>query len=288
MSSIINSGPSYRWLRGKPVNLPVNKTRIIALYLALNYLIILLDISIAHFGNNFANNLEWIPIIYAPIAIMASLMLFFRDRAGWSKKLHLWVNALGVLIGIVGFFFHLSSLMDKGSFALTSLVGGNPVFAPLAFVSTGLIGVIIAKKDKQSISQQNKKMFTAKTRQLLAVVSFWFFSTGLVVFFDHAQTSFTDLSTWFPVVIGFFGGMVILMQLFTPSTDKASSTLLALTLVLTFIIGILGFYFHISSDLANGWSWNSLFYQAPWLAPLLFSDLGIWGIIVILEPIEIK
>ncbi|MDR3586158.1 MAG: hypothetical protein P4L59_12655 [Desulfosporosinus sp.] len=287
MSYKMNSGTSYRWLSGKTVTLPVNKTRIIALFLALNYLIILLDITTAHIGNHFSNSFEWIPIIFSPIAIVTSLILFLKDKSAWSMKLHMWVNAIGVLIGIFGFIFHISGLMDRASFTLSNLVGGNnPVFAPLAFVGTGIIGVIIAQKDKPLANNSSKNILSVKTRQLLLAISFWFFTTGLDAFFEHAQTSFTNLLTWVPIIIGLFGAMVCLMQVFTPSTDTASITLLTVTMILCFIIGLLGFFFHISSDLSNAWSWNSLFYQAPWLAPLLFSDLGIWGMIVILEPIE--
>ena len=285
MSYKMNSGTSYRWLSGKTVNLPINKTRIIALYLALNYLIILIDISTAHFSNHFGNSFEWIPIIFSPIAIITSLILFFKDKSV-SMKLHMWVNAIGVLIGISGFIFHISGLMGRASFSFSNLVGGNPVFAPLAFVSTGVIGVIIAQKDKQLANNFSKNMLSTKTRQLLMAISFWFFTTGLDAFFEHAQTSFTNLLTWFPVIIGLFGAMVTLMQIFTSSTDKASITLMTVTMILCFIIGLMGFFFHISSDLSNGWNWNNLFSQAPWLAPLLFSDLGIWGMIVILEPLE--
>jgi hypothetical protein len=281
LKSNIASGFSYKWITKEPIKLSIEKTRLILLFLALNYLIVFLDVTIAHAADAFSPVYEWIPVLFCPLATIAAILVLFKPKPGIINTLHMGLNLLGICIGVLGFIFHFMGVIGGNSFSLTKLVGGNPVFAPLAFIALGIIGAIAGMDDRPRLKRYG---LTQKTRWLLMATGFWFFATALVAFFDHASTQFGNFYTWFPVYIGFFAASVVFLQAFS-SLDKMTSRLFAITVVLSMLIGLLGFILHLSADLSGGFSWRRVFYGAPGLAPLLFCDLAIWGGLVYLDPI---
>lgn len=189
-----------------------------------------------------------------------------------------------MVIGILGFGFHLQGASAGDVVSFSGLTSGNPVFAPLAFVALGSIGLLTTLDDHPDARTYN---LTQKTRWLLLATSFWFLVTGLVAYFDHARTGFTNLYTWIPLYMGIFATIILLLQAYS-KPEHGLSLLLGTTMILSFTVGLLGFAFHLSADLAGRGSilWSRVFYQAPGLAPLLFCDLGIWGVLVFLDPLN--
>ena len=72
--------------------------------------------------------------------------------------------------------------------------------------------------------------------------------------------------------MGIFAGVILLFQAYS-YPDRGLSLLLGTTLFLSFVVGLLGFAFHLSTDLAGrgNFQWSRVFYQAPGLTPLLFK-----------------
>jgi len=278
-------GPfSYHWLTRKPIQVPIDKTRLILLYLSINYLIVFLDVLIAHALNRFFPYYEWIPIIFSPIAALSAILLLIKPKPGFTKAFNLVTNIAGVVIGILGFGFHLQAASAGNVVSFSGLTSGNPVFAPLAFVALGSIGVLTTLDDHPNLKTYG---LTQKTRWLLLTTSFWFLATALVAYFDHARTGFTNSFTWIPVYMGIFAAIILLLQAYS-HPEHGLSILLGITMILSVIVGLLGFAFHLSTDLAGRGSiqWSRIFYQAPGLVPLLFCDLGIWGVLIFLDPIK--
>ncbi|ODA39322.1 hypothetical protein [Desulfosporosinus sp. BG] len=284
MKSSIMRRFSYQWLTQKPIQVPIDKTRIILLYLSINYLIVFLDVLIAHALNRFIPVYEWIPVIFPPIAALSAILLFIKPKPGMTKFFNFVTNAIGVIIGILGFGFHLQGASAGDAVSFSGLTSGNPVFAPLAFVALGSIGLLTSLDDHPNSRRYN---LTQKTRWLLLATSFWFLATAMVAYFDHARTGFTNYYTWIPVYMGIFAAVILLLQAYS-HPERGLSILLGTTMMLSFIVGLLGFAFHLSADLAGRGSilWSRIFYQAPGLVPLLFSDLGIWGVLVFLDPLN--
>jgi hypothetical protein len=283
MKSSLSEKFSYHWLLQKPLKMPIDKTRLSLIYLLANFLIVFLDVAIAHAQNRFLPVYEWIPVIYSPLAALAVLLLLISPLPGWNKWCYMLLMATGMLIGTLGFGFHLQGAAAGNTVSYEGLINGNPVFAPLAFIALGAIGVITGLDDRPSIRKYD---MTQKTRWLLIVTGFWFLATATVAFFDHARTGFTNMYTWIPVYEGIFAGSIIILQAYSKPT-RGLSILLGLTVALSVIVGLLGFAFHLSTDLAGRGAivWARVFYQAPGLAPLLFADLGIWGALVFLDPL---
>ncbi|WP_407309480.1 hypothetical protein [Desulfosporosinus sp. SB140] len=272
----------YRWLTDKHLRIPLDKTCLILSYLFLNYAIVFVDVVIAHSENSFFPVYEWIPVIYSPLAALAALLLLIAPRSGLIKLTYLVMMLAGVIIGILGFGFHLQASSAGNTVSYAGLISSNPVLAPLAFVALGLIGIVAGMDDRPTF---RKYGFTNKTRYLILITAFWFFATGLVAFFDHAQTGFTNVYTWVPVYTGIFAGMVLLLQAFSRH-EKGLSSLYIVTIALSIAVGLLGFAFHLTTDLAGRGVivWARVFYEAPGLAPLLFSDIGVWAALVFLDP----
>lgn len=284
MKSSITEHFSYRWLTVQPLHVPITKTRLLLFYLSVNYLIIFIDVFIAHSENRFFPIYEWIPIYFAPIAALSAILLGRRPKTRWIWILNTLVNFIGVVIGILGFGFHLQGASAGDVVSFAGLTSGNPVFAPLAFIALGCIGILTALADK---ANSRKYGLTQKTRWLLLATALWFLATALVAYFDHARTGFSNLYTWIPLYMGIFAALILLFQAYS-YPERGLSLLLAATMFLSFAVGLLGFAFHLGADLAGrgSFQWSRIFYQAPGLAPLLFCDLGIWGILVFLDPVD--
>lgn len=253
-------------------------------FLIINYLIVFLDVLIAHAENRFMPSYEWIPIVFCPLAALCSVFFLLKPKSGFPKTLNFLIHSLGVLVGILGFAFHLQAVSAGDIVSYAGFISGNPVFAPLAFVALGIIGVIISLDDQPSHRKYN---LTQKTRWLLLATSFWFLATALVAYFDHARTGFENIYTWFPFYVGVFAALILLFQSYSYPEHRLS-LLLGITMTISFIVGLMGFSFHLSADLAGRgvFQWSRVFYQAPGLAPLLFCDLGLWGILAFLDPLE--
>jgi len=284
MKSSITERFTYQWLTRQPLHLPISKTRLILFYLSLNYLIVFVDVFIAHALNRFFPVYEWIPVIFSPIAALFAILMFLRPKPGGISILNIFINFTGVVIGILGFGFHLQGASAGNVVSFAGLTSGNPVFAPLAFVALGSIGILTTLDDRPN---SRKYKLTQKTRWLLLATAFWFLATALVAYFDHARTGFADLYTWIPLYMGIFAAIILFFQAYS-HPERGLSILLGTTMILSFAVGLLGFAFHLSADLAGRGSilWSRVFYQAPGLAPLLFCDLGIWGIMVFLDPLN--
>lgn len=284
MKSAITRRFSYQWITQQPIHLPLDKTRLILLFLCLNYMIVFIDVLIAHSQNRFFPIYEWIPIFFSPFGSLSALLLFIKPKPGITRIFNLLINFAGVVIGILGFGFHIQGASAGDVVSFAGLISGNPVFAPLAFTGLGSIGLLITLDDRPDSRKYN---LTQKTRWLLLSTSFWFLATALVAYFDHARTGFSDLYTWVPFYMGLFAALILLFQAYS-YPEHGLSILLSITLILSFIVGLLGFAFHLTVDMAGRGSflWSRVFYQAPGLAPLLFCDLGIWGFLVFLDPLQ--
>ncbi|MDP4160557.1 MAG: hypothetical protein Q8911_12505 [Bacillota bacterium] len=284
MKSLIPRRFSYQWLTKKPLKIPISKTHLILFYLSINYLIVLLDVFIAHALNRFFPSYEWIPIIVSPIAALSAILLLLRPKPGWIPIFNILISFIVVVVGILGFGFHLQGASAGDVISFAGLTSGNPVFAPLAFVALGSIGVLTTLDDRPA--QRNYNL-TQKTRWLLLATAFWFLATALVSYFDHAHTGFRNMYTLIPFYLGLFAAITLFLQAYS-RPDPGLSFLLGITMLLSFMVGLLGFAFHLSVDLAGrgSFQWSRVFYQAPGLAPLLYCDLGVWGALVFLDPTD--
>jgi hypothetical protein len=97
----------------------------------------------SHYKNNFTYRVEWLPIIMTPIVMLAGFGTL------WSRVIARTLlpisSAVAGLVGMAGFAYHVRGVLrrpDGLRSPLYNLVYGPPVFAPLLFGATGLLGLL--------------------------------------------------------------------------------------------------------------------------------------------------
>ena len=245
-------------------------------FVLFNFLCLTLDIYLAHSTNEFRRRTEYIPLYFsaaAPVVLLAGLVA--RERFGykavWRDLGHL-VGWLAVLIGLVGVVLHLDSrfFYDR---TLKSLTYAAPFAAPLAYTGLGLLLIL-------------DRMVKAETAEwaywvlLLALGGF----AGNFVFSltDHATNGFFRPVEWLPVASSAFAVSFLLVP-FLVRVGRRFLALCALVLVLQGLVGVLGFLLHVAADFEGPSSsaFSNIVHGAPPLAPLLFPNLVLLGLIAL-------
>jgi hypothetical protein len=232
------------------------------------------DIYLAHSVNQFRNQAEFIPLIFsatAPLFLSLGLTLGYRWPAVW-KDLGYLVGWVAALVGLAGVILHLES----GFFyerTLRSLTYSVPFAAPLAYTGLGLLLIMNRMVDPESEEW-------AQWVLLLTLGGF----VGNFVFSlaDHAGNGFFNPLEWVPVVasaiaVGFLA-VPLLMRVSRRYID-----LCAAVLILEAGVGLWGFVLHAAGNLRGPsvHPFDNFIYGAPPMAPLLFPNLRVLGIVAL-------
>jgi FtsH-binding integral membrane protein len=126
----------------------------------------------------------------------------------------------------------------------------------------------------------------SKTRAYLLIVALAASGTTVAAVFDHARTGFENSYLWIPTVIGVLGAVVALVLAAIPRprrSDIAGHVAVMLALIVT---GVLGAVLHIGDNLTSrGVVIAERFISgAPFMAPLLFANTGLFGLVALLDP----
>jgi hypothetical protein len=106
--------------------------------------------------------------------------------------------------------------------------------------------------------------------------------------FDHARTSFNNPWLWLPTAIGIFGAIVAVMLGMIETPHRSDLITYVAAMVLLILVGMLGVALHIQRNLAleNAIVAERFLRGAPFLAPMLFADMGALGLVILLDPKE--
>ena len=232
------------------------------------------DIYLAHSVNQFRNQAEYIPLIFsatAPLFLMVGLALRYRWPAVW-KDLGYLVGWVAVLVGLTGVILHLESRFFYER-TLRSLTYSAPFAAPLAY--TGLGFLLIMNRMVEAESEQWAQWVLLLT--LGGFIGNFVFSLA-----DHAGNGFFNPLEWVPVVasaiaVGFLA-VPLMMRVSRQYID-----LCAAVLVLEAGVGLWGFFLHAAGNLRGPsvHPFDNFVYGAPPMAPLLFPNLMVLGIIAL-------
>jgi hypothetical protein len=97
----------------------------------------------SHYKNNFRYEVQWSPLIIAPLLMAAGIAGIKSPKAA-----HTWLpaaSAVAALDGTVGFFFHARGTLRRSggtSKLLYNIIYGPPIFAPLLFSASGFLGLL--------------------------------------------------------------------------------------------------------------------------------------------------
>ncbi len=230
------------------------------------------DIYMAHSVNAFRNSYEYIPLFFSGLApIVLILAVWFRKRSPivWKVLGHL-VGFSAVLVGLTGVVLHLDSHFFYER-TLRSLTYSAPFAAPLAYTGLGFLLIMNRMVDTESVEwAQWVLLFT-----LGGFIGNFIFSLE-----DHAENGFFFSLEWVPVIASAIAIGFLVVPLVT-RVSRLFIDLCAAVLLLEAAIGLWGFILHASANLEGPsvHAIDNFIYGAPPMAPLLFPNLMVLGII---------
>lgn len=245
-------------------------------FVLFNFLALTLDIYLAHSTNAFRRESEYIPLYFSAIAPFVLFVgLVARERFGsqavW-RDLGYLVGWVSILIGLTGVILHLDSrfFYDR---TIKSLTYAAPFAAPLAYTGLGLLLVL-------------NRMVKAETTEwaywLLLLALGGFLGNFVFSLTDHATNGFFRVIEWLPVASSAFA-VSFLLAPFLVRVTRRYLKLCALVLILQAFVGILGFFYHAAADFEGPSSsaFENIVHGAPPLAPMLFPNLVLLGLIAL-------
>jgi hypothetical protein len=283
--------------------LPLTRDQLMLLMAAINLLFLAFDIYLAHNLNGTIRLREWIPIIFGAVAgvllLLAGLIAFRWRRP--ASIIATVVLLASVIVGLLGAYFHVvratlptAPLADRVSIYL--LVWAPPIVGPLIFSLVGLWGVSAAwiedPPDSGALhlwSDRKLRLPLSKTRAFLFMVSLGVLATLISSVLDHGRAQYENPWLWVPIAAGVFATVVAAGLGAISKPSKADILIYTASMVLLILVGLIGFWLHIKFDLtAQSEIVIERFLRgAPFLAPMLFANMGLVGLIVLLDPAEV-
>lgn len=271
------------------VKLPFEKNRLLLILVGMNFIFTGVDVILAHAVNDFVPSYELIPIFFVPLAALSSFLVALKPKPGKTIALfHICLMAIGVMVGVVGTAFHANQALNPlGQLTWIWLTFASPILAPLAFAGISLVGLYAVVEERETGILEVPGLGTFKApisrdRHFLWLVGLGFAASALTSIIDHGQYGYT-LYKLIPIAYGLFSAGVVISLAVSRRWSAGDELTYFWTMVAGIVVGVLGFAFHLSGDLADNGrlSLERVLVFAPILAPLLYCDLGILGLIVV-------
>lgn len=239
------------------------------------------DIALAHAVNNFADPMEWAPLIYSAAGTVAMLLaialgglLPTTGGGGWrrvvARLIGLAVGVGAIILGVSGLVFHLKDAFFIER-TLRSLVYAAPFAAPLAYAGVGLLLILNRMVDDRSRDW---------SRWVVVLALGGFVGNFILSLADHAINGFFRPLEWSGVIAGAAGVGVLSGVLATPR-NRSMIRLAAVVMAIEMVVGLVGFGLHLKANLAMGQASlaDRFIFGTPVFAPLLFDNIAIIGLI---------
>jgi hypothetical protein len=286
----------------KRLRLPVSRDQAMLLMLALNEFLLGVETYLAHSTSGTIVPREWIPIIFGPVAgiflILAGL-LAIRKRT-LANVIASLIYLTSIMVGLLGMYFHLVRaalpFAPAGQqISIPLFVWAPPILGPLTFALVGLMGIsaiwLEQPADSGILTILGGRQLTlpfSKTRAFFFMVGLGTLATVISSVLDHARTNFENPWLWLPTGIGVFGTVVAVVLGIINSPRRNDLLTFIVAMLLLVLVGMLGVVLHIQRNLAleNAIVVERFLRGAPFLAPMLFSDMGTLGLVILLDSRE--
>jgi hypothetical protein len=286
----------------KRLKIPVSRDQAMLLMLALNELLLGVETFLAHSTSGTIMPKEWIPIIFGPVA---GILLFL---IGWMAVKRPYPAALAasvlylasIIVGLLGMYFHITRAIlpfappgERVSIPL--VVWAPPLLAPLTFSLVGWMGISAVwpehPTDSGCLSLPGGRQLPlpfGKTNAFFFMVGLGCLATVISSVLDHARTNFENPWLWIPTTIGIFATVVTLLLGTIRSPSRGDLSTFVAAMLLLVLVGVLGVVLHVLRNLGLDYAIvvERFLRGAPFLAPMLFSDMGALGLLILLEPKE--
>jgi hypothetical protein len=269
---------------------------------AINLLFLGLDVYLAHLISGTIRPREWIPIIFGPVGgitlLVAGLIALRRRRL--ATILAMLVLIASIAVGLLGGYYHLVRAVLPDAplgqrITVDLLVWAPPLVGPLVFSLVGLWGVSAVWIEDPPDSgrlrlwgQRHLQLPYSKTRAYLFMVSLGILATVFSSVFDHARTGFENPWLWLPTGIGIFGVVVSAGLAVVERPRGGDVAVHSAAMLLLILVGVVGAILHVQVNLTADSTFvpERFLRGAPFLAPLLFSNMGGLGLLALLDPRE--
>ena len=282
--------------------LPITRDQVMLLLAAITELFLGIDIYFAHSISGTIKPNEWIPIVFgiaAGIALLLAGLLAFRNRPLATVLANL-VFLGSIVVGLLGAYFHLvrADLIGGGvpvADTVSVLIWAPPFLGPLFFALNGVLGISAAWIEDpvnsgrlRLLGNAHVQMPYSKTRAYFFIVSIGLLATTISSVLDHARLNLENPWVWIPTVAGIFAVVVTASLGFIAHPSRNDLIIYAVTMVLMCLVGVVGFVLHVNTNLiANGSILFERFVRgSPFLAPLVFANWGLIGLVALLNPTE--
>ncbi len=275
------------------IRLPMEKNRFLLMFAGMNFFFTGVDVALAHSINDFIPVYELIPVYISPFCALSCVLLSFQIKPkGWLAIVHLAFMLIGLMVGVLGTAFHANAVLSPGGHLTWAwVVFGSPILAPLAFCGISLIGLYASTQEVEGqpgvLEVPGLGAFKApisRDRHFIWLVGLGFAGSAITSIIDHAQYGYTVYKLM-AIVFGLFATAVVVTCAVSKTWSRGDELVYFWTMIAAVLVGILGFGFHLSADLAGTGqlSLERILVFAPVFAPLLFSDLGILGLLVVAQ-----
>jgi len=282
------------------IKIPLSRDQIMLLMAAINEIFLGIDIYLAHSISGTIVPYEWIPIIFGPVAgvtLLIAGVIALKQRPT-ATVLATLVLLGSIVVGLLGAYFHLQrAALPAGPegerLTVRLLVWGPPVLGPLMFAMTGLLGISAAWVEDPPDSGRLRLLFgrtlqlpLPKTRAYFLIVSLGSLATVLSAVLDHARTGFENPWLWIPTVVGIFATVVAATMGAIERPTRSDLWTYTVAMLLMVVTGLIGAVLHVDDNLTSQGVFvaERFIRGAPFLAPLLFTNLGSLGLFVLLDP----
>ncbi len=117
--------------------------RVSILFVSLAFLLIGVQVTLFHYRQNFHHKAMWIPVLAAPVFFIVGTAFTFY-KVDWLGTLFLWLMWLGLIDGLIGFYFHFRGVgIRVGGWALRNFLIGPPIILPLMFTAMSTLALIV-------------------------------------------------------------------------------------------------------------------------------------------------
>ena len=282
------------------VRIPVSRDQAMLLMLASNQILLGLETYLAHLISGTIVPNEWIPIYFGPVAgvlLLVAGLLALHNRP-LATLIATTVFLASAVVGLLGAYFHLvrailPSAPAGEAVSVPLLVWAPPILGPLTFALVGLLGISAAWVEDPPdsgtlvlLGGRRLRLPYSKTQAYFFTIGMGSLATVISSVLDHARTEFANPWLWLPTAVGVFATVVAVVLGATDRPSRGDLITYAVAMILMIAVGVLGTILHVNQNLtATGTIVGERFLRgAPFLAPLLFADIGTLGLIVLLDP----
>ncbi|MFV1950292.1 MAG: hypothetical protein ACC633_10250 [Anaerolineales bacterium] len=286
------------------IKIPLTRDQLMLIMAAINEIFLGIDIYLAHLLSGTIVLREWIPILFGPIAGL--LLLLAGWFAGKNRKIAVWIAnivfILSIIVGFLGTYFHfIRAILPTGpagsKISIEMLIWAPPIIGPLVFSLVGLLGITAIWREEPLNSgrlilfrEKAIQLPFSKTRAFFLMVSLGTLATLISSVLDHARNNFQNPWVWVPVVAGVLGVIVPLIMAVMDEPKRGDLLIYFLVMGLLILVGVIGAGLHILDNLTSKSQFvaERFIRGAPFLAPLLFANMGTLGLLNLFDPAERK